>query len=427
MAMENFPFPYRKVDLDLIKAIAEIKMAAARANLFEGSLELSIAKAIEQACQEIIEGQLDEQFPTVALQGGAGTSINMNVNEVGASRATEILKAKKIEAKVHPNDHVNKSQSTNDVNPSALKIVCLRLVTNIENSLDGLIKTFDRKAEEFAEVKKLARTHIQDAVPTTLGAEMEAYSVILQRDKKRLKDLYEFLSDLNLGGTAIGNKINASEVYIKQVYKELTYITGLKLEPADNFMSLTSSQSDFCHVSGLVTILAGDLSKIAKDLRFMASGPNGGIGEITLENLQPGSSIMPGKVNPVIPEAVDQVFYFIAGKNATIQKASEDAHLELGIMFPILADSLINILKLIDSAIQVFDSKCISTLKVNPEKCLQHLETSTAYATLLTPVLGYDKVSKIVKKSVNQNKSIREIVLEEGLLSESEFEQAVKV
>jgi aspartate ammonia-lyase len=301
------------------------------------------------------------------------------------------------------------------------------LVADIESSLENLIQTFNRKSGEFADVKKLARTHAQDAVPTTLGAEMGSYSVILQRDKKRLRELYEFLNDLNLGGTAIGNKINASEGYIDKVYKELVLITGLKVEPAKNFMALTSSQSDYCHVSGLVTILAGDLSKIAKDLRFMASGPNGGIGEITLENLQPGSSIMPGKINPVIPEAIDQVFYFIAGKNATIQKASEDAHLELGIMFPILADSLINILKLIDSAIQVFDAKCISTLQANPEKCLHHLEKSTAYATLLTPVLGYDKVSEIVKKAVKQKKSIREVVLEEGLMNENEFEQAVTV
>ncbi len=427
LTIQNFPFPIHTVHKELIYAIVKIKKAAAIANGEIGQISNIVSQSICQACDEVLAGKFDDQFVTSAIQGGAGTSINMNVNEVLANRASEILASQKYSIKVHPNDHVNCSQSTNDVNPSALKIVAYQKLQKLIIALESLIGVFNQKALEFKNIKKLARTHIQDAVPTTLGAEMQAYSTILDRNKSRLQDLFKFLIELNLGGTAIGNEINAPKSYQKAVYKHLAKIIGIKFVPVSNKMSQTSSQADFVHVSSLLTILAGDMSKIAKDLRFLASGPNGGIGEIVLENLQAGSSIMPGKVNPVIPEAINQVFYFVAGNHDTIQKAAEDSHLELGIMFPILADSLITSLNVMQTAVEIFAEKCVKTMKANLNKCTENLEKSTAFATLLTPILGYDKVSEVVKIAIATKKTIREVILDQQLMTEEEFEQAVKI
>jgi aspartate ammonia-lyase len=427
LALENFPFPIHKVHKELIYTITEIKLAAALAHEETGELPSHICQSIAQAAKEVLAGKHDDQFVTSAMQGGAGTSINMNVNEVLASRASEVLREQGQDTSVHPNDHVNRSQSTNDVNPSALKILAYRETQKLISKLEQLIQELDHKAQEYKDIAKLGRTHIQDAVPTTLGAEMAAYAAVIGRDKTRFEHIFQFLSDLNLGGTAIGNGLNASKAYNEKVFTHLQKITQLEIRPAANKMSLTSGQADFAHLSSLITILAGDMSKIAKDLRFLASGPNGGIGEIQLESLQPGSSIMPGKVNPVIPEVIDQMFYFVAGKNITIQKAAEDSHLELGIMFPVLADSLITSLKVVQTGIEIFASKCIHTLQANPQKCRQHLENSTAYATLLTPILGYDKVSEIVKTAVSEQKTLREVILEKEIMSEQEFEEAIRL
>ena len=285
-AIVNFPFDLPKVRLELIYGISQIKKAAAKANQLIGDLDEQRSIAIIQACDEILEKKLDEQFMTVSLQGGAGTSINMNINEVVAARATEILKNKGENISVHPNDHVNKAQSTNDVNPSGLKICCLELMKKLIPELDRLQQSFLKKAREYKNVKKLARTHLQDAIPTTFGEEFSSYASIIKRDKRRIEEAGTYLHELSLGGTAIGNCINASKQYIKAVYKVLNQETGLKLKLAENLMSQTSSQSDFCHLSAALNILGTDLSKIADDLRFMASGPLGGIGEIKLANLQ---------------------------------------------------------------------------------------------------------------------------------------------
>ena len=422
-AVKNFPFPLPKVHLELIHSITQIKKAAAQANHATGDLDKPRADAIIKACNEILAHKFDDQFVTVSLQGGAGTSINMNVNEVIASRATDILKSKKL--KVHPNDYVNMSQSTNDVNPSALKIVCLKLTQKLIKNIDHLIKTFNKKAQELKTIKKLGRTHLQDAVPTTLGAEFLAYTEIIRRDKQRIQDALKYLYDLNLGGTAIGNSINASPKYIKHVYQELKKATNLSLKPATSLMAQTSSQTDFCHLSAAVNIFCLDLSKIATDLRLLASGPKGGLGEITLKSLQPGSSIMPGKVNPVIPESINQVSYHVAGKNVTIHQSAKESILELAIMFPLVADSIITALKVTTAATRVFADKCIKTLTANKDQCREHLENSTAYATLLVPHLGYDSVSNIVKQAIKTNTTIRKIVLKRKLLSEKEFDMIV--
>ncbi len=412
-SLENFPFDYHKVLKEFVYAMVQVKKAAAIANFKAGKVEKKLSDKIVVACNEILKGRYDDQFVVSAHHGGAGTSVNMNVNEVIGTLAG-----------AHPNDHVNSSQSTNDVNPSALKIASIKLTEKLLKNLLYLIKVFDEKSKEYRDVRKLARTHIQDAVPTTLGAEFGSYRDILKRDKKRIEDALNYFYELNMGGTAIGNKINAPEIYISEFYKEIRKVTGItKLVPANNLMSQTSSDTDFCFLSTAVNILCLDISKISLDFRFMASGPKGGIGEISFKELQPGSSIMPGKVNPVIAETMNQTYYIVSGKNLSIHQAAEASHLELGVMLPVIVDSLITILKLVDTALVLFADRGIRNIVVNRKRCLELLEKSTAYSTLLTPRLGYDVVSKIVKESVKTGRTMREIILEKKLLTNEELER----
>ncbi len=412
-AVENFPFDYPRVHLEFVHAIVLVKKAAAKANLKAGKISEQKTKKIITACDEILTGMYDDQFVIKGLHGGAGTSVNMNVNEVIAALSG-----------THPNDDVNASQSTNDVNPSALKIACYKLTEKLLKSLTYLIKAVEERGEEFSDVKKLARTHIQDAVPTTLGAEFFSYASILKRDKKRIEEAMKYLYGLNLGGTAIGNSINAPAEYLKNIYPELRKVTGIgQLRPLENLMSGTSSDTDFCHLSSAVNILCLDMTKMATDFRFLASGPRGGIGEISFSELQPGSSIMPGKINPIICETINQIYYQVDGRNTTIHHAAEGAHLELGIMLPAIADSLITLLKIVDSGLRLFADRGIRKIVVNRERCLELLENSTAYSTLLIPQLGYDTVSAIVKESLKTGKTIREIILEKKLLTISKLEK----
>ncbi len=410
-ALANFPFNYHRVLKEFVYAIVQIKKTAAVANFKAGKLDKKISDKIVKACDEILTGNYDDQFPVGAHHGGAGTSVNMNVNEVIGTLAD-----------AHPNDHVNASQSTNDVNPSALKISSIKLTEKLLDSLNYLISTLDQKSKEYAKVRKLARTHMQDAIPTTLGAEMGSYRDILKRDKMRIIEAIKYFYELNMGGTAIGNSINAPKKYIDNFYPELRKITGIEnLKPLKNMMTGTSSDSDFCHLSSAVTILCNDVSKIALDLRFLSSGPMGGIGEISFKELQPGSSIMPGKVNPVIAESMNQTYYLVNGKNVSIHQAAEGSHLELGVMLPIIADSLLMILRISEKAMRIFADKGIKNIVVNEKRCLEHLEKSTAYSTLLTPRLSYDVVSSVVKEAVKTGKTIREIILRDKLLTEEEF------
>lgn len=420
MAINNFPFPLPKVPLELIYTITIIKKAAALANKDAGLLKNEICTALISAADEILGGKFDDQFITCSLQGGAGTSINMNINEVLAARASELSGLK-----IHPNDHANLSQSTNDVNPSALRILCIRLTDDLLKNLTSLIEAFEQKGLEFEDIKKLGRTHLQDAVPTTLGAEMHSYSAMLSRNQKRLTDTKEYLYELNLGGTAIGNCVNAQTGYLKNVYIHLTALSGLPFKPADNLMAFTSSMTDFAHLIATLTQLTVDLSKISNDLRILSSGPNGGIGEIILEELQPGSSIMPGKINPILPESINQIHYFVSGKSLTVHMSAEASFLELANMFPVVAESMITSIKLVSSGIKNFTEKCIKTMRADEKRCLELLEKSTAYATLLTPKLGYDKVSKIVKRAISKNKTIRELVIADGLLNSEQFDELV--
>ncbi|MFZ6034690.1 MAG: lyase family protein [Patescibacteria group bacterium] len=412
-ALENFPFDYHKVQKEFVYAIVMVKKAAAIANHKAGNLDKKIADRITFACDDILKGKYDNQFIVSAHHGGAGTSVNMNVNEVIGSLAG-----------AHPNDHVNASQSTNDVNPSALKIASIKLTEKLLRTIDHLVLVMDGKSREWRNIRKLGRTHLQDAVPTTLGAEFGSYRDIIKRDRKRISDAIGYFDELNLGGTAIGNSINSSKKYIENIYPELRKATGIKtLKPLENLMTGTSSDADFCHLSAAVTILCNDLSKISSDLRFMTSGPLGGIGEIYFKELQPGSSIMPGKVNPVVAETMNQTHYLVSGKNLSIHQAAEASCLELGVMLPIIADSLITSLKLTETAVRIFADKGIENIVVNGKRCLEHLEKSTAYSTLLTPKLGYDAVSKMVKEAVSTGKTLREIVLAKKIMTNEEFDK----
>lgn len=421
LALENFPFDVPKVSLELVYAITIIKKAAAKAHYKVKELDEERARAIIRTCDEILAGKHDDQFPVSSLQGGAGTSINMNVNEVIASRASEIGKPT-----IHPIDHVNMGQSTNDVNPSALRIVCLQLTDELLLKLENLSRVYAKKIKKYGQIKKLARTHMQDAIPTTVKAEMSAWMATIDRDAKRISEFRSYFQELHLGGTAIGSCMNASKKYQAALYKELNTLVPFHFKPTKNFYSFTSTTSDFVHLSNLVTILAGDLSKIAHDIRFLTSGPRGGIGEYILKPLQKGSSIMPGKVNPVIPETMNQIYYHVSGKNLAVQMANETSDLQLAVMFPTAADSLITSLKLLIVGVKQFTEKCIQGLAVDEKRCKMHLENSTAYATILTPVLGYDKVTELVKKTVESGKGFRQIILDDKTISESELDRLLR-
>lgn len=427
-AIANFSFAYSPVHPELLWSIAEVKQATARANQEAGVLDAQRADAIVEASREIGEGSFDqEQFPLPGLQGGAGTSIHMNLNEVIANRAEELLHRRKQTVSIHPNDHVNASQSTNDVNPTALRIVLIRLVRQLLEGLDGLEASFQHQAQEYANVPKLGRTHLQDAVPTTYGAVFSSYAAMVGRERQRVAATEELLYELNIGGTAIGNGLNAPPVYQEAVFRYLREITGIAaLRPAENGMAATSNAGDIVHLSGVLTTMTSTLSKIATDLRILASGPRGGIGEIQLAALQPGSSIMPGKVNPVIPESVNQLYFMVGGRNLTIQQAAEAGNLELSVMFPILADSILDQLKACATVVPAFAQKAVKTLKVDVVRSRDHLERSTGYATALNPIIGYDVVSSAVKEAVATGMTLREVLLARQLISEADLDQILE-
>lgn len=421
-ALKNFLFSTSKTKIEFISSIIKIKKAGAIANYKTGNISLEVKTAIEKSCDQILAGGYDNQFVTSSLQGGAGTAVNMNVNEVIAGMATDILRNK---VRVHPNDDVNASQSTNDVNPSALKITALFLLEDLNKEVLSLSLSFSKKVKEFENIHKLGRTHLQDAVSTTLGKEFEAYYDNIKRYVFEIKRCMDLCKVLNLGGTAIGSSINASPLYLKEFYKELNFITKRNFVRSKNLMAKTSSQIDFLMISQVITSLCLDLSKIANDFKFMASGPRGGVREIILPDIQKGSSIMPGKVNPVMPETLNQLYYIVSGNNLSIEKAVEGSQMELGVMLPVIVDKLIESIKITTEVIIQFDKLCLKGVKADKENCLKHLENSTAYSTLLVPYLGYDTVSGIVSRAVKRGKTLREIVVGEKYLEEKVFNKII--
>lgn len=433
--MRNFPFlndtEYRvyRFHKEFILALVTVKKATARANVIAKNFSPAIGNAIVRACDTILKANgafLRAQFPLPALMGGAGTSIHMNVNEVIAGMATEYLQKKNKSASVHPNDHVNRGQSTNDVNPSGIKVAAVPLLDGLWKAVDRLAGAFERKAKAYKGVMKLGRTHLQDAVPITLGEEMGAYASLLRDHQHEIERAKKLALTLHLGGTAIGNSINASPRYKAAVYKELKKITGYAYRPAKNMIAHTGSMSDLVQISQIITALMVDCSKIATDMRFMSSGPRGGLGEITLQELQKGSSIMPGKVNPVLPETVNILYYIVSGNNLTIEHAAGGANLELAVMVPPVIDRLLQSIKVSTRGLTAFADRCVSTMVANKARCRELLERSTAYATMLTPKLGYEVMSDVVKEVVKSGKTLREVVVERKLLSNKEFDRAVR-
>jgi len=423
-AHENFNLSGQTLHSELIRALAEVKKACALANERTGYLDKPIADAICKACDEIIAGNLRDQFITDAFQGGAGTSANMNANEVIANRAAELLGGKKGDySLVHPLDHVNLSQSTNDVFPTAVRIAAIRMVSNASRAMSELQQALQHKENEFAGVLKVGRTEMQDAVPIPLGQEFAAWAQAVQRDWWRLYKVEERLRQVNLGGTAVGTGLNADRRYVYAVVDILREVTGLPLARAENMIDVTQNADVFSEVSGLVKAAAVNLAKIAGDLRILSSGPRAGIAEIKLPPLQAGSSIMPGKVNPVATEAASQAAFQIMANDQAIGFAAASGQLELNAFLPMIAHNLFQSLQLLTNAAKLLAHKCILGIEADEQRCRDLLEHSFAMLTALSPYIGYESASDLAVRAQQSGKSIREVALETGLFTKDQLDR----
>lgn len=426
-AATNFQITHRPLHPVLIDSIVMVKKAAAITNEKSGKLDQQIAQAIIQACDEILDGNLRDQFIVDAIQGGAGTSANMNANEVIANRAIEILGGTKGDYSiVHPNDHVNMSQSTNDVIPTAGKITVLKLLPQTIKELEKLEKAMEEKEAEFDDILKMGRTQLQDAVPMRLGQSFGAFAHVLKRDIKRLKNVMEEMKVLNIGATAIGTAINVDPYYLANISYELSKVAGISLKQADDLIDATQNLDGFVSVSGVLKTCAVDISKISNDLRLMSSGPRTGLSEINLPARQNGSSIMPGKINPVIPEVVSQVAYLIIGHDYTITMAAEAGQLELNAFEPVLFHHLFESIDTLKEAAATLTKHCITGITANKGQCEEYIEKSVGISTALCPYIGYAKSAEIAKKSLKTGISVKELVLEESLLKEEELKEILK-
>ena len=411
----------------MIRAIAEIKKAAAIANKKAGVIDEKIADAITQACEEILRGNFVEYFIVDSIQGGAGTSLNMNANEVIANRAIEILGGQKGDYTiVHPNDHVNCGQSTNDAYPSAGRIASIRLLKSVIKQLEILYNTFMKKAADYNNVIKMGRTEMQDAVPISFGQVFHAYASAIKRDKERFVLAANEMAKLNMGGTAVGTGINADDKYIKTIVPILADITNLPLIQADDLVDATQNLDSFVYVSSIIKSCATTLSKISNDLRLMSSGPRTGFAEINLTPKQNGSSIMPGKINPVIPEVMNQICFNVMGNDTTITYASEAGQLELNAFEPIIFRCLFESLDTLCNGVAIFIKDCISEITVNQIQCKTHLNRSIGIITALCPYIGYTRASHLAKKALSKNRNIRDIVIEENIMSEEEVDKLLE-
>ncbi|MGM0829828.1 MAG: aspartate ammonia-lyase [Bacillota bacterium] len=422
-AVENFPVTGYKIHKEMIDALAVVKKAAALANMETTRLYDGIGQAIVQASDEILEGKLHEFFIVDPIQGGAGTSINMNANEVIANRALELMSHLKGEyGKVSPNSHVNMSQSTNDVFPTVIHISTLKLLEKLLVTMEHMLNAFKKKAQEFDHVIKMGRTHLQDAVPIRLGQEFEAYSRVVERDIKRIGRTRDHLYEVNMGATAVGTGLNADPAYIKSVVKHLADISGLPLTGAEHLVDATQNTDAYTEVSAALKVCMVNMSKIANDLRMMASGPRAGLGEISLPSRQPGSSIMPGKVNPVMPELINQVAFQVMGNDQTISLASEAGQLELNVMEPVLVFNLLQSISIMNNAFRSFTDNCLSGIEANETRMKEYVENSVGIITAVNPHLGYEVVSRIAREAIVKGKSVRELCLEYDVLTEEELD-----
>ena len=422
-ASENFHITGLNMHPEFIFSIVQIKKAAAITNAEVKRIDPDISYAIVQACNEILTGQFMDQFIVDPIQGGAGTSLNMNANEVIANRAIEIMGGQKGDYKlVNPNDHVNYGQSTNDVFPSCGRITALKLLHNATYELDRLYKELSNKSEEFDDVIKMGRTQLQDAVPIRLGQEFHAYSMAILRDINRFEHAKKEMSILNLGGTAIGTGLNADIHYMHQVVQTMNEITGMNLIQAPDLIDATQNLDGYVYVSGAVKTCAVNLSKMSNDLRLMSSGPRTGLGEINLPAKQHGSSIMPGKVNPVIPEVVNQVAFNIIGNDMSITLASEAGQLELNAFEPIIFYNLFQSIETLTFAVQTLVDNCIVGITANREHCLNQVHNSVGIITALSPYFGYKMASELAKEAIHSSRSVKDLILDRGLLTSDELD-----
>lgn len=424
-ATENFPITgislahYPR----FIDALAMVKMAAARANHELGLLTDDVTVAIEQACQELLDGRWHTHFVVDMIQGGAGTSTNMNANEVIANRALEVLGKERGEYEFcHPNNHVNLSQSTNDAYPTALNIALINSNRELVAVLSELIDAFRTKAKEFSHIIKMGRTQLQDAVPMTLGQNFEAWAATLTEEIERLNDNARLFLEVNMGGTAIGTGINADPDYSDKVIEHLREITKLDVRLAPNLVEATQDTGALVMYSSAVKRLAVKLSKICNDLRLLSSGPRAGINEINLPKMQPGSSIMPGKVNPVIPEVVNQIAFKVIGNDLTVTLAAEAGQLELNVMEPVIAQSIFESITMLMNGMATLRHRCVLGITANEDRCREMVENSIGLVTALNPVLGYEASTLVAKEALETNRGVYELVLEKGLLSKEELD-----
>ena len=423
-AKENFPITHQQLHPEFIKSMAKLKKAAAITNRDAGLLPLNIASAIMKACDDLIAGKFTDAFIVDAIQGGAGTSANMNANEVIANRAIEILGGTKGDySLVHPNDHVNMAQSTNDIIPSAGKLTAITLLGDAIKELHRLYEALMDKAEEFDPILKMGRTQLQDAVPMRLGQSFHAYASVLHRDLLRLEDATHALEMLNMGGTAIGSSINVSPLYLKNICKNLNKITKGNFYPADDLFDATQNLDGFVSVSGVLKTCAVNLSKMCNDLRLISSGPKTGIGEINLPARQNGSSIMPGKINPVLPEVVSQVAFTIIGHDYTITMAAEAGQLELNAFEPVIFYTLFESIETLGHAAQTLTDNCILGITANEKHCKDLVNASAGIATALCPSIGYAASATLAKESLKTDVPVRELAIAMGYVTTEEADK----
>jgi len=417
-AVENFPVSGQQMPAAFLKTLAMIKQMAARVNRDLGLLDETVATAIDTVCQEIQDGQLADQFPVDVFQTGSGTSTNMNMNEVIASRANELITGKRGgRAPVHPNDHVNLGQSSNDVIPTALHVSTVVAVKDrLVPGLEQLAMALREKALAFDNIGKIGRTHLQDAVPINLGDEFAGYTYQIQKGVARATNAAHELAELPLGGTAVGNGLNTHPEFAERVIALLGEHTGFQFRKAQNHFEAQGARDAAVAASGLLKTVAVSLTKVANDIRWLGSGPRSGLGEIRLPAVQPGSSIMPGKVNPVIPEAVIQAAAQVIGNDAAITLAGKGGHFELNAMQPVMVHNLHQSIRLLTNAADIFTQRCIRGIEADQEKCLGTIENSLALATYLVPDLGYDKSAKIAHRAYTEGKTVEAVVREQGAL-----------
>jgi len=427
-AAQNFPISgvpighYRS----LIRALAMVKEAAAEANFKVGELDGELRDAIVKACHEVAEGQFDSQFIVDAIQGGAGTSTNMNANEVIANRALEHLGREKGDYSFcHPLNHVNMSQSTNDVYPTALKVALILELRELIRAMEHLRTAFGNKAREFKDIIKMGRTQLQDAVPMTLGMEFATFARMTMEDEQRLREVIPLLSEINLGGTAIGTQLNAPKGYAAAACEHLTKIAGIQFVVAEDMVEATQDAGVFVMVSGVLKRVAVKLSKTSNDLRLLSSGPRAGLGEINLPPRQAGSSIMPGKVNPVIPEVVNQIAFAMIGYDITVTMAAEAGQLQLNAFEPIMCRALMMGITQLRQGCYVLADNCVDGITANVEKLRADVENSIGLVTALSPTLGYENATIVAQKAQAEGKTVRVVVIELGLMSEADFDAAI--